>query len=57
MLHKEFNNGLRAYPTHQAVQTIGSTALCTFKIMFLQYCKASTLKNPMDDVRTDTQKH
>jgi hypothetical protein len=27
MLHKEFNNGLRAYPTHQAVQTIGSTAL------------------------------
>ena len=27
MLHKEFNNELRAYPTHQAVQTIGSTAL------------------------------
>ena len=26
MLHKEFNNGLRAYPIHQAVQTIGSTA-------------------------------
>ena len=26
MLHKEFNNELRAYPTHQAVQTIGSTA-------------------------------
>ena len=21
----KFNNGLRAYPTHQAVQTIGST--------------------------------
>jgi hypothetical protein len=27
MLHKEFNNGLRAYSTHQAVQTIGSTAV------------------------------
>ncbi len=27
MLHKEFNNELRAYPTHQAVQTIGSTAV------------------------------
>ena len=27
MLHKEFNNGLRAYPIHQAVQTMGSTAL------------------------------
>jgi hypothetical protein len=26
MLHKEFNNGLRAYPIHQAVQTMGSTA-------------------------------
>jgi len=27
MLHKEFNNGLRAYPIHQAVQAMGSTAL------------------------------
>ena len=27
MLHKEFNNGLRAYPIHQAVQPMGSTAL------------------------------
>jgi hypothetical protein len=26
MLHKEFNNGLRAYPIHQAVQAMGSTA-------------------------------
>jgi len=26
MLHKEFNNGLRAYPIHQAVRTMGSTA-------------------------------
>jgi formylglycine-generating enzyme required for sulfatase activity len=28
MLHKEFNNGLRAYPIHQAVQAKGSTAWC-----------------------------
>ena len=27
MLHKEFNNGLRAYPIHQAVQAMGSTAI------------------------------
>jgi hypothetical protein len=26
MLHEEFNNGLRAYPIHQAVQAMGSTA-------------------------------
>ena len=27
MLHKEFNNGLRAYSIHQAVQPMGSTAV------------------------------
>ena len=27
MLHKEFNNGLRAYLIHQAVQPMGSTAI------------------------------
>jgi hypothetical protein len=34
MLHKEFNNGLRAYPIHQAVQAMGSTA---FNNKFLVY--------------------
>jgi hypothetical protein len=32
MLHKEFNNGLRAYSIHKAVQTMESTALYVSKI-------------------------
>jgi hypothetical protein len=38
MLHKEFNNGLRAYPIHQAVQTMGSTANLSSSTGALFHC-------------------
>jgi hypothetical protein len=47
MLHKEFNNGLRAYPIHQAVQAMGSTAHFNFLLIpknsFIYASKALTL--------------
>jgi len=44
MLHKEFNNGLRAYPIHQAVQAMGSTALCRdSSLVFVSDAAAPTM--------------
>jgi hypothetical protein len=35
MLHKKMNHRVGAYPTHQAIQTMGSTAPITFESQML----------------------
>jgi len=50
MLHKEFNNGLRAYPIHQAVQTIGSTAVLKPAILVSATAMILAHNHPSEDV-------